>query len=174
MRQPPVCGDELVGRRPATVGEVSLVAAFASRFDRVMPSRRVSGSDSALYRNAVRFSFIWRPAIRLKLMYVVRVRRIVDHIQRTVVNAGMRNVRRRRSGRVGRARTVVRGGGDTGDQHVESQAEVRVRTRHAASTPAEDTTVGKRRRGSPLNDAVLRGWRRHGPPRRNRVLAPAR
>ena len=57
VRQPPVCGDELVGRRPATVGEVLAVAAFASRFGRVMPLRRVSGSYSALHRSAVRFSF---------------------------------------------------------------------------------------------------------------------
>src|ERR1700736_3239135 len=117
----------LVGA-PRRSARCSLVAAFASRFGRMMPLRRVSGSDSALRRSAVGFSFIWRPAIRLELMYVVPVLRIGDHIQRTVVNAGMRSARRRRSGRVRRGRTVVRGGGDTGDQHVESQAEVRVRT----------------------------------------------
>src|SRR5260370_42572245 len=99
----------LVGA-PRRSARCSLVAAFASRFGRVMPLRRVSGSDRALHRSAVRFSFIWRPAIRLELMYVVPVLRIGNHIQRTVVNTELTSARLSRSGRARRGRTVVCGG----------------------------------------------------------------
>src|SRR5882757_9888568 len=74
----------LVGA-PRRSARCSLVAAFASRFGRMMPLRRASGSDSALRRSVVRFLFI--KVRRPGLLYVVHVRCIAEHIRGTVVNA---------------------------------------------------------------------------------------